>query len=68
MAKIGSCIDEFGTLTHVGDRLTFRRDTGGRWNIEGWPKAELELGKLGRPVGTVVDEDTVAIERFTLHA
>ena len=65
MARIGTRIEESGTLVHAGNGLLFRRELGGRWNIEGWPKAELELGKPGRLVGTVIDDETVAIERFT---
>ena len=65
MARIGTRIDEGGILVRAGDRLLFRREAGGRWNIEGWPKAEIRLGRPGRLIGTVIDDDTVAIERFT---
>lgn len=68
MTRIGTRIDESGTLAHAGDRLLFRRELGGRWNIEGWPKAEKQLGQPGRLVGTVIDNETVAIERFTADA
>ena len=68
MERIGTRIDESGTLVHEGDRLLFRREVGGRWTIEGWPKDELSFGQPGRLIGTLVDEGTVAIERFVIEA
>ena len=65
MAKVGTRIDERGTLAREGGQLLFRRELGGRWHIEGLAKDRLSLGHPGRLVGTVIDASTVAIEHFT---
>ena len=68
MVKVGSRIEESGTLVRSDGQLLFRREQGGRWNIEGWPKSEVHLGQLGRLSGYLVSDTTVAIERFVLEA
>lgn len=64
MAKIGTRIDERGTLASESGRLLFRRELGGRWHIDGLPADRLSLGSSGRLIGTVIDASTVAIEHF----
>lgn len=68
MAKVGSRIEESGMLVRDRGRLVFRREQGGRWNLEDWPKSEVTLGQLGRLTGYVIDDKTVAIERFIFEA
>lgn len=65
MAKVGTRIDERGSLAREGGRLLFRRELGGRWHIDGSPKDMLSLGIAGRLVGTVIGDSMVAIEQFT---
>ena len=68
MAKVGTRIDESGTLVREGDRLLFRRELGGRWHLDDdAPERILILGRPGRLIGTVISEGTVALERFTLE-
>lgn len=68
MAKIGTRIDESGMLVQAGDQLVFRRELGGRWMIDGTPAAHQVLGQRGRLIGTLVDAETVTIERFFAEA
>ena len=65
MAKVGTRIDERGTLARKGGRLLFRRELGGRWHVDGPAKDSLTLGRPGRLVGILIDASTVAIEHFT---
>jgi hypothetical protein len=65
MPKVGARIDERGTLACEGERMLFRREVGGRWQIDGSTEDRLSLGRSGRLVGTLVDASTVAIEHFT---
>ena len=65
MAKVGTRIDERGSLAREGGRLLFRRELGGRWQIDGSPKDRLSLGISGRLVGTVIGDTIVSIEHFT---
>lgn len=67
MAKVGTRIEELGTLVRDGDQLLFRRELGGRWSIYDVTEANHSLGRPGRLVGTVISEGIVAIERFTLE-
>lgn len=65
MGTIGSRIDERGTLASDNGQLLFRRELGGRLNVEGIAVSELVLGQPGRLIGTIVDTGTIAVERFT---
>ena len=65
MTKVGSRIDERGSLAREGRRLLFRRELGGRLHIDGSQKDRLSLGISGRLVGTVIGDSMVAIEQFT---
>lgn len=53
-------------LGYEGDQLLFRREQGGRWNVEGRSDAELALGQLGTLTGYLIDKTTVVIERFVI--
>ena len=65
MATIVTRIDELGMIVSDGGKLLFRRESGGRLDVEGCPVTELVLGQPGRLIGTIVAPATVAIERFT---
>ena len=53
-AKVGTRIDESGTLVREGGPLLFRRELGGRWHIDGFPRGRLSLVHPGRLIVTVV--------------
>ena len=59
MAKVGTQIDERGTLAREGGQLLFRRELGGRRRIDGSPQDRLSLGRPGRLVGAIIDASTV---------
>ena len=65
MAMIGTRIDERGLLASDNGHLIARRESGGRWQVEGCPVSDLVLGQSGRFIGTIVEADTIAIESFT---
>ena len=65
MAKVGSRIEENGSLAREGGQLFFRRAVGGRWRIEVLSPSGPATGCPGRLIGTVISEGTVTIERFT---
>ena len=54
MAKVGTRIDESGTLLGEGGLLLFRRELGGRWHIDGFPRGRLSRVHPGRLIVTVV--------------
>lgn len=62
MARIGSKIDERGIIVRDGERIIFRRESGGRWALEA---VGIDLAQLSRVIklrGVVVDEGLIAIE------
>ena len=54
MAKVGTRIDESGMLVGEGGLLLVRRELGGHWHIDGFPRGRLSLVHPGRLIVTVV--------------
>ena len=62
MSRIGSRVDERGIIVREGDQLIFRRESGGRWNLEPDRVGEAHAGEIVTVRGVIVGEGLVAVE------
>lgn len=68
MTRIGSRINERGTIVREGERFVFRRESGGRWQLEPDRVGEAHVGHLVAMRGVIVGEGLVAVDVIVADA
>lgn len=66
MSRIGSRIDETGTLLRDGGGFALRRDAGGRYQLDLHRVPVDEVEKRVRIVGTLVTDTLVDVDGVSL--